>query len=141
MKLKPSQPPLSTSASDTLSALRVKTLLSSHDIYPQKQLGQNFLVTPKALSRVIEASAITPEDTVVEVGPGLGALTQELAKKAKRVIAIEKDARLIPILKEMFSASPNVEIIHGDILSLPESSMPRSLGLEDRSGLSTFYFL
>jgi len=92
----------------------------------KKSLGQNFLINPHIIDRIIAASEIEKDDIILEVGPGTGNLTKKLAKKAKQVIAVEKDRRLIGPLKEIFSAKdgpafgeknyPNVEIIEEDIL-------------------------
>lgn len=84
---------------------------------PKKSLGQNFLVNPRILDKIIEAAEISKEDVVLEVGPGTGNLTKKLAEKAKKVIAIEKDRRLIKELKEKF-INTNIEIVESDILKL-----------------------
>ncbi|MDP3696983.1 MAG: 16S rRNA (adenine(1518)-N(6)/adenine(1519)-N(6))-dimethyltransferase RsmA, partial [Candidatus Taylorbacteria bacterium] len=95
----------------------------SHDFQKQgfwkkKSLGQNFLVNPHIINKIISAAEITENDTIIEVGPGLGILTQKLAEKSKKVIAIEKDKRLIPILKDTLKKYNNIEIMEGDILKL-----------------------
>ena len=82
----------------------------------KKHLGQHFLKNAAALADIVRAAEISPRDTILEVGPGLGVLTLALAQKAKHVIAIEKDADLIPILEEKFREQKNVVIRHGDIL-------------------------
>lgn len=82
----------------------------------KKSLGQNFISDPGIISEIADAALISKEDTVVEIGPGLGALTEELADRAKRVIAVELDDRLIPILRAKFLTMGNVEIVHQDIL-------------------------
>ncbi|NTW26901.1 MAG: ribosomal RNA small subunit methyltransferase A [Candidatus Moranbacteria bacterium] len=87
-------------------------------IKAKKSLGQNFLKDAEVLGRIIKASQLTGEDVVVEVGPGQGALTELLAGVCKKVIAIELDDRLVPILQEKFNDQKNVEIIHDDILKL-----------------------
>lgn len=86
-------------------------------ITPKKSLGQNFLVNPRMLDKIVEAAEITKEDVVLEVGPGTGNLTQKIADKARKVIVIEKDKRLIPVLRKKFK-NTNVEIAEGDILKL-----------------------
>ncbi|TSC90632.1 MAG: 16S rRNA (adenine1518-N6/adenine1519-N6)-dimethyltransferase [Parcubacteria group bacterium Gr01-1014_2] len=86
-------------------------------IIPKKSLGQNFLVNPKILDKIVAAAEITKVDLVLEVGPGTGNLTEKLAAKAGKVIAIEKDRRLIETLKLKFKDS-NVEIIEADVLKL-----------------------
>lgn len=91
-------------------------------IKAKKSLGQNFLKDEAVLARIIKSANLSSDDTVIEIGPGQGALTELLAKICKKVIAIELDDRLIPILQEKFSQQKNVEIIHDDILkiNLPE---------------------
>jgi 16S rRNA (adenine1518-N6/adenine1519-N6)-dimethyltransferase len=81
---------------------------------PLKRLGQHFLRQKSVLTKIIEAASLRKSDLVVEIGPGLGVLTKELAAKAGQVIAIEKDSRLIPLLKEKFAKTSNVKIIEGD---------------------------
>lgn len=88
-------------------------------IHAKKSLGQNFLISDHALETIIEAGNVTNTDIVVEVGPGKGALTQKLVKKAKKTIAIEKDDRLISVLTEMFAneiKNGSFELVHGDAL-------------------------
>ncbi len=82
----------------------------------KKSLGQNFLQDAGVLEAIAAASGAGPADTVVEIGPGLGALTDYLAERAGKVIAVELDDRLIPILRTKFALHPNVEIVHEDIL-------------------------
>lgn len=84
----------------------------------QKKYGQNFLIDTHVLEKIIKASDITKEDVVLEIGPGIGTLTQYLAEAAKKVIAVEIDNSLIPILKETLQEYDNVTIIHEDILKL-----------------------
>jgi 16S rRNA (adenine1518-N6/adenine1519-N6)-dimethyltransferase len=81
-------------------------------------MGQNFLVDPPALDAIVAAAELTPDDTVVEVGPGLGVLTWELLRRAGRVIAVELDRRLAARLHEEFADVANLEIVQGDILNL-----------------------
>jgi 16S rRNA (adenine1518-N6/adenine1519-N6)-dimethyltransferase len=89
---------------------------------PKKSLGQNFLKDPRSLARIVESSALTKDDIVIEVGPGMGVLTKELAQKAGRVTAIEIDGQLADVLNQEFANVANVDIIHDDILriNLPE---------------------
>jgi 16S rRNA (adenine1518-N6/adenine1519-N6)-dimethyltransferase len=86
-------------------------------------LGQNFLTDPVALERIVAAADLAPSDLVVEVGAGVGTLTGPLAERAARVLALELDDGLVDILRERFSAFPNVEIIHGDVLRLSLSDL------------------
>ncbi|MFH2067886.1 MAG: 16S rRNA (adenine(1518)-N(6)/adenine(1519)-N(6))-dimethyltransferase RsmA [Candidatus Omnitrophota bacterium] len=85
---------------------------------PKKRWGQHFLTRPEIGIRVAEFAAVTPADIVVEIGAGTGILTEELAKKAKKVVAFEIDTDLIPALRKKFSAAPNVEIVVGDFLKV-----------------------
>jgi 16S rRNA (adenine1518-N6/adenine1519-N6)-dimethyltransferase len=102
----------------SLPALDVPGLLRRFNLHPDKRLGQNFLVDRNALERVIEAAAIAPGDSILEIGPGLGSLTRYLALKAQQVTAVEVDPHLIRILKEVLIPYANVRIIEGDILAL-----------------------
>jgi 16S rRNA (adenine1518-N6/adenine1519-N6)-dimethyltransferase len=93
-------------------------LLDHFGINPKKSLGQNFLHDPNALEKITRAAEIAPEDTVLEIGPGTGALTEWLSDVARRVIAVELDDRLIPLLKYRFAERDNVTLVHADILDV-----------------------
>lgn len=84
----------------------------------QKKFGQNFLVDSSILDRIIESAQITEKDCVLEIGPGIGTMTQRLAEEAGEVVAVEIDRNLIPILQDTLSAYDNVTIINADILKL-----------------------
>lgn len=99
-----------------LPPINVAALLRAHGILPKKSLGQNFLADPAFLERILQAAEIPPGSVVLEVGPGLGSLTRYLALAARRVVAVELDARLIPPLEHVLTGFSNVEIIHADIL-------------------------
>ena len=88
-----------------------------HGLRPKKSLGQNFLINTGILEKIVSAAELSSDDTVLEVGPGTGNLTKLLSEKAGRVIAVEKDRRVIEELKEKFK-NTNVEIIEGDVLKL-----------------------
>lgn len=92
--------------------------LAALGIRPKKGLGQNFLIDPAHRSHIVAAAELTPDDTVLEVGPGPGVLTELIAAQAGRVIAVELDDRLIPFLRQRFADQPQVTIVHGDILKL-----------------------
>lgn len=92
--------------------------LSVLGIPPKKSLGQNFLVDPTHRKRIVAAAGLTPADTVLEVGPGPGVLTELIAQQAGRVVAVELDERFIPLLRARFAAQPHVTIVHGDILTI-----------------------
>ena len=93
-------------------------VLQKYNFNFQKRFGQNFLIDTGVLDRIIEASQITEEDCVLEIGPGIGTMTQYLAEHAREVIAVEIDKALIPILKETLSAYDNVTVINDDILKV-----------------------
>lgn len=97
---------------------RVRDLIRTHDFSIKKSLGQNFLIDGNTLERISSAAGIGPGDGVLEIGPGLGALTEELALKGARVLAVEKDRALEPILKEALGDLEGVEVIFEDILKL-----------------------
>lgn len=98
-------------------------LLRAHDLKPNKKLGQNFLVDAAALGRIVAAADLGPDDVVIEVGAGLGTLTEPLAQAAGRVIAVEFDRGMVQILREQFGDRPNVEIVQGDILRIPNPGL------------------
>ena len=91
---------------------------SALGIRPKKGLGQNFLVDPAHRARIVAAAELTRDDTVLEIGPGPGVLTELIAEQAGRVIAVELDDRLIPLLRNRFSNQPHVSIVHADILKV-----------------------
>ncbi len=94
----------------------VKQVLDKYQIRPLKRLGQNFLVSKKALNDFINACDLKKNDTVLEIGSGLGTITQEIAKRVKRVIAVEKDRKMCEIMKETLKDFENIEIINQDVL-------------------------
>ncbi len=106
-----------------LPPLNVPALLRAHGLRAKMSLGQNFLMDPTALERIVEAAEIGPRDAVLEVGPGLGSLTRYLARAARRVVAVELDSSLIPLLKEVLAGASNVDVIHADILELDPAQL------------------
>ena len=106
-----------------LPPLRISELLRTWGLHPDKRLGQNFLVDEVALRRIVEAAGVESGDAVLEIGPGLGSLTRHLAVRASRVVAVEKDARLLPPLKSVLADYDNVRIVLGDILQIPVPSL------------------
>lgn len=102
----------------SLPPLNAANILRAHGLRPDKSLGQNFLQDSYALEKITAAAEILPTDTVLEVGPGLGALTRHLVAAAKQVIAVELDERLLPPLRETLTGYTNIEIVHGDMLKL-----------------------
>jgi 16S rRNA (adenine1518-N6/adenine1519-N6)-dimethyltransferase len=108
--------------------LDVHLLLRQYDLHPNKTLGQNFLQDEASLTQVIEAAEIKPQDTVLEIGPGLGSLTRLLAMHAHQVVAVEIDSHLIPVLKNVLAEFSNVQLHEGNILSLDLDSL---VGISD----------
>lgn len=100
----------------------VKTLKENR-LWAKKALGQNFLISRKTLDKIIEAAKIISDDTIVEIGPGLGVLTEELGRHAKLVLAIEKDYQFVEYLRRRFKNYKNIKIIHDDILRLAIGDM------------------
>ncbi len=106
-----------------MSASSPLSQLAALGIRPRKGLGQNFLVDPAHRARIVAAADLTPDDIVLEVGPGPGVLTELIAAQAGRVIAVELDDRLIPFLRERFAGQPHVTIVHADILQVDVGSL------------------
>jgi len=102
-----------------MTLTEVRRLLDLLDLRPSKVLGQNFLIDANILRIILEQADIRPDETVVEVGPGLGVLTFALAACARRVVAVEKDPRLFDYLRRQ--RWPNVELVHGDGVEAPLS--------------------
>jgi len=99
----------------------IKNLFKKYRIRPVKYLGQNFLIDNSVLKKIIKAAELLKNDTALEIGPGIGNLTIELAKRVKKVIAVEKDTKITEILKENLKGFDNVEIIQDDILKVPNT--------------------
>ena len=95
-----------------------KTLLDEHGIHPKRALGQNFLHDPGALHKIVAAAELAPDETVLEVGAGTGTLTQVLMGAAAQVIAVETDGRLLPLLRAGLPDTPQLRILHANILEL-----------------------
>lgn len=93
-------------------------VLQKYNFNFQKKFGQNFLINPAVLEEIIEAAEVTKDDFVLEIGPGIGTMTQYLCEAAREVVAVEIDTNLIPILKDTLSAYDNVEVINQDILKV-----------------------
>jgi 16S rRNA (adenine1518-N6/adenine1519-N6)-dimethyltransferase len=101
---------------DIATPLRTRAILEKYGFSFKKSLGQNFLIDPNILTRIVDHANISVETGTIEIGPGIGALTEHLARRSKKVVAFEIDQRLLPILNETLSPYPNVEIIHQDVL-------------------------
>jgi len=93
-------------------------VLKKHQFTFQKKFGQNFLIDPRVLDKIIDAAEIGPDDYVLEIGPGIGTMTQYLCERARKVCAVEIDRKLIPILEETLKEYDNIQIIHSDILKV-----------------------
>ena len=102
-----------------------KAIVEKYGFNFTKSLGQNFLVDGNILRKIVDGADIGSDDIVFEIGTGIGTLTSELARRAKKVVAIEIDSRLIPILSETLSEFDNVEIINQDILKVDLPALVR----------------
>jgi len=102
----------------SLPALDIPALLRQYGLRPSKKLGQNFLQDEQALRKIVEIADIREQDTVLEIGPGLGGLTRHLARAASQVMAVELDESLFPALQAVLAPYPNVRLIQADILKL-----------------------
>lgn len=100
-------------------------ILQKYNFNFQKKFGQNFLINTGVLEDIIDAAEVTDEDMVLEIGPGIGTMTQYLCENARQVIAVEIDTNLIPILKDTLSAYDNVRIINDDILKVDINEFAR----------------
>lgn len=98
-------------------------IIQKYDFVFQKRFGQNFLVDTHVLEKIIQAAGLTKEDMVLEIGPGIGTMTQYLAEYAGRVTAVEIDSNLIPILKETLKDYDNVTVINEDILKVDVAAL------------------
>ncbi|WP_114572231.1 16S rRNA (adenine(1518)-N(6)/adenine(1519)-N(6))-dimethyltransferase RsmA [Exiguobacterium flavidum] len=103
---------------DIATLHRTKEILAKHGFSFKKSLGQNFLIDLNVLGNIVGAAGLTPESGVLEIGPGIGSLTEQSAKLAKKVVALEIDQRLLPILDDSMAPYPHVSVIHGDALEL-----------------------
>ncbi|HBC84116.1 MAG TPA: hypothetical protein DCZ30_01295 [Clostridiales bacterium] len=95
-----------------------KFLMKKYNITANKSLGQNFLVDDEAVKDIVDASLVTKDDLIIEIGPGLGTLTKELLEKAFKVIAIELDTRMLKVLNDRFFIYDNFEVINEDVLKV-----------------------
>ncbi|WP_339160592.1 16S rRNA (adenine(1518)-N(6)/adenine(1519)-N(6))-dimethyltransferase RsmA [Siminovitchia sp. FSL H7-0308] len=101
---------------DIATPIRTREILRKYGFSFKKSLGQNFLIDANILRKIVEHAGLTKDTGVIEIGPGIGALTEQLAKSAQKVVAYEIDQRLFPILEDTLSPYDNVHIIHEDIL-------------------------
>ena len=100
-------------------------VLQKYNFNFQKKFGQNFLIDTRVLEEIIDAAEITRDDFVLEIGPGIGTMTQYLCEAAREVVAVEIDTNLIPILKDTLSAYDNVEVLNQDILKVDIASLAK----------------
>jgi 16S rRNA (adenine1518-N6/adenine1519-N6)-dimethyltransferase len=112
----------------------VKAVLRQFNLRPKKSLGQNFLADEHALKQIVRAADITPDDVVLEIGPGLGSLTCFLSDAARHVIAVEIDRTLLPPLRSVLAGRSNVSIIEGDILKLDPTELLSESSLRGGQG-------
>lgn len=101
---------------DIATPIKTREILDKYGFSFKKSLGQNFLIDTNILRNIVHHSGVHSESGAIEVGPGIGALTEQLAKNCKKVVAFEIDQRLLPILKDTLSAYDNIQVIHEDIL-------------------------
>jgi 16S rRNA (adenine1518-N6/adenine1519-N6)-dimethyltransferase len=106
-----------------------RRLLGSLDTRAKKSLGQHFLIDSGVLHKIVQAAELAPGDTVIEVGPGLGVLTAELVKRAGRVIAVELDDNLAPLLQQTFHRASNLSVVHQDVLKISPAALLESAGV------------
>ena len=95
-----------------------KYIMKKYNITADKSLGQNFLIDDNIIEKIVESADVSKDDLIIEIGPGLGTLTKELLERAKKVIAIELDKRMIGILEDRFSLYDNLKIINEDVLKV-----------------------
>ena len=109
----------------------IKRIRESYGFKFSKSLGQNFLTDKNIIDEIVEGADIGPDDLVIEIGPGIGVITYEAAQLAKKVIAVEIDKSLLPILEETLGAYDNVRVINEDILKLNLNEVIKEEGLEN----------
>ena len=107
----------------------IKDLLERHNFRFSKTFGQNFLITQQIAEKIADAAELDENTTVLEIGPGIGCLTRCLAKRAKKVVTVEIDDRLIPLLRETLEDLDNVQVVHNDVL---KTDLPALLGGEEK---------
>ena len=101
---------------DLGSAKSTANIINKYGFSFQKRFGQNFLIDEHVLDKIVDAALVGKEDGVIEIGPGIGTMTQRLCEAASKVVAIEIDKELIPILSETMSGYDNVKIINADVM-------------------------
>ncbi|NEW09603.1 16S rRNA (adenine(1518)-N(6)/adenine(1519)-N(6))-dimethyltransferase RsmA [Paenibacillus sp. SYP-B3998] len=115
--------PIEVTVDDVATPSKTKQIIKKNGLVLKKSLGQNFLIDQNILNKIVSAAELGPDKAALEIGPGIGALTQQLAKLAGRVLAVEIDQRLLPILDETLAPYPHATVVHGDILKLDLSEI------------------
>ena len=106
--------------------IKTKEVIDKYGFFFKKNFGQNFLIDQNVLRNIVDAAKITKDDFVIEIGPGIGSLTQFLGDSAKNVCAVEIDKNLIPILEDTLSGYDNIEVINSDVLKLDLNELIKS---------------
>lgn len=101
---------------DIATPVRTRAIMEKYGFSFKKSLGQNFLIDTNILKKIVDAAELREDSAAIEIGPGIGALTEQLARNSKKVVAFEIDQRLLPILEDTLSPYPNTKIIHSDVL-------------------------
>ena len=109
---------------------RVKEALAIRGLSPRKRFGQNFLIRSDLADRIVDHARIGPDDVVIEIGPGAGALTGRLASRARDLVAVEKDRGLAELLRDEFAELPNVTIVEGDFLEFDLAAAAAAQGVD-----------
>ena len=118
---------------DIATPSRTREIMEQYGLSVKKSLGQNFLVDVNILDKIMDVSTVDKHTNVIEIGPGIGALTEQIARNAKHVVAFEIDNRLIPILEDTLSPYNNVSIVHGDILEVElKETLQQYIDLNER---------
>lgn len=117
---------------DIATPSRTKEILQKHGFSLKKSLGQNFIVEPNILANIVKAAGLDEHTNVIEVGPGIGALTEYVARSSKQVVAFEIDDRLIPVLEDTLSPYDNIRVVHQDVLKAHlKEVLAETIDLED----------
>ncbi|WP_216831188.1 16S rRNA (adenine(1518)-N(6)/adenine(1519)-N(6))-dimethyltransferase RsmA [Alkalihalobacterium elongatum] len=116
---------------DIATPIRTRAILEKYKFSFKKSLGQNFLIDLNILNRILNAAGVTDQVGAIEIGPGIGALTEQLAKRADKVVTFEIDQRLLPVLKDTLSPYDNIKVIHSDVL---KADVKQVIGEEFKEG-------
>lgn len=120
---------------DVATPAKTREMLAKYQLSAKKSLGQNFLIDLNILSKIVDAAELDETKGALEIGPGIGALTQQLSKRAGKVVAVELDQRMLPVLEETLSPYSHAQVIHGDILKVDLAELFRQY-FEEMSGVS-----